>query len=116
MISQDLSVGTGATDWQVSIDNIGFIPKEVHVKMITAYGGTAGEIHYKVYSDLINDYLFSVGAPQNGVFCISPNLKFPISGPVKGSYKFQLRNVDGVPIVATAIFAELFFQLEFIGS
>ena len=84
----------------------------VCVRSATFNSGTTASLNFRIYSDIIADVLFSIGAPVNGSTCINPGVCFPISS-ARGSFQFTLQDATGAQLVANAGNAQLFFQLEF---
>jgi hypothetical protein len=108
----------GQTEYNIPVHDVPFNPDEVILRSVSSCNtDDAGAIFvfYSMWSNLINETLFSQAHPINTSSNQSYEVHFPLNGrPVQGSYQFKVldENKDAIP--AAAIRCSVSFQLEFI--
>ena len=108
-ISQNLN---GIYQFTKQISSVPFTPDHIIVRTVTLYT-EAAQLGFNVYSDLIQDNLFSIAAGANAAMCVTPNTVFRCTNG-NGNWNFSLRDTTGAVIAPPGAAVHLFFQLEFV--
>jgi hypothetical protein len=102
-ITQDFAQ---AVNFTAVINNVSFIPDEVIVRKITYHHDGTEASAFRLYTDLVGDY---IGSFYDGSSS-APNITFPLGRSVQGTYSFKPQTVAGAtPAIAGAFFIHLEF-------